>query len=97
MEFMESKIELDIEFTTLNPLSQELGLKLWELGSHFHSVPGKGGRTYRLQSSGTVTGPGGTGLADAARELAQAIENVVKTDRQRQSGIFVRGISAKTV
>lgn len=86
--------QMKIVFQTPNPMRQEDGLKFWEIGSHFTSLPGKtrpglsGPRVYQLTSAGEAES-----LPDAVEGLCAQITQIC--DEWPRALMFADGSSVK--
>jgi uncharacterized protein YqjF (DUF2071 family) len=69
------KFEGKMQFVTTRAISQQTGLEMWKLGSHFQALTGHGGRTYQLTTNGEASS-----LAEAALAVSEAIRDLIAED-----------------
>ena len=80
---------IKIVFKTFEPISQQCGLDMWKLGSHFQALPGTGGRTYQLTATGQSMS-----VMDALTVLTEAIvQNVLS--HSGSNTVRITEVSAK--
>ena len=82
-------VQMKITFQTTHTLTQETGMKMWQMGQHFMQV--KGRATYQLTTTGTADD-----LVSGVEGVTAAITTVVEQDHPRQ-GISVIKIQAEQV
>jgi hypothetical protein len=82
-------ITMKIGFRTTHPLSQHTGMRMWETGEHFGTLPGDA--SYQLTTTGEAPD-----IATAVEGIGDIITAIVQEDRPDET-VHIFRVSAKEV